>query len=167
MEDAMDTLRELFRYHTWATLRLIDHCAGLPAEVLGESAPGTAGPILDTLVHLVAAEQRYLRRMPGEQPRTTIREGMEPALTELRAVFAEQAGLWDALLDREAELNVTLPAQPDGWPETPHAETLLILQCLHHGNDHRTHIGTVLGARGREAPDIDGWAYWEAVHVPR
>lgn len=37
----MDTLRELFRYHTWATLTLIDHCTGLPAEALCESAPGT------------------------------------------------------------------------------------------------------------------------------
>jgi uncharacterized damage-inducible protein DinB len=76
MEDAMDTLRDLFRYHTWATLRLIDHCTGLPAEALRESAPGTYGPVLDTLVHLVAAEQRYLRRLPGEQPGMTMREGM-------------------------------------------------------------------------------------------
>jgi uncharacterized damage-inducible protein DinB len=167
MEDAMDTLRELFRYHTWATLTLIDHCAGLPAEALRESAPGTYGPILATLVHLVAAEQRYLRRLPGEQPRTTLREGMEPALADLRAVCEEQAQLWEALLDRGAELNVTMPALPDGWPETPHAETLLVLQCLHHGNDHRTHIGTVLGAHGRDMPAIGGWEYWETLHLQR
>lgn len=115
-------------------------------------------------MHLVAAEQRYLSRLPGEQPRTTLREGSEPALADLRALFAEQAKLWEALLDRGAELNVTMPPLPDGWAETPHAETLLMLQCLHHGNDHRTHIGTVLGARSRDAPDIDGWAYWDAMH---
>ena len=159
----MDTLRELFRYHTWATLRLIDHCQELPAEALGESVPGTAGTVLATLVHLVAAEQRYLARLPVEGPSRPMREGMEPALRELRSVFAEQATRWDALLDRGAELNVTLPAQRS-WPDTPHAETLLFLQCLHHGNDHRTHICTVLGAHGRDVPDIDGWAYWAAVH---
>lgn len=163
----MDTLRELFRYHTWATLRLIDHCAGLPAEALRESASGTYGPILDTLVHLVAAEQGYLSRLPGEQPRPRLREGMEPALADLRAVFAEQAKLWEVLLDRGPELDVTMPALPDGWPETAHAETLPILQCLHHGNDHRTHIGSVLGAHGRDGPAIGGWDYWEAVHPPR
>ena len=159
----MDTLRELFRYHTWATLRLIDHCQGLPAEALHESAPGTAGTVLATLVHLVAAEQRYLDRLPGERRSQPIREGMEPALADLRAVVAEQAKWWDVLLDRGPALNVALPAQR-GWPETPHAETLLVLQCLHHGNDHGTHIGTVLGANGRGAPDLDGWAYWAAVH---
>jgi hypothetical protein len=56
-----------------------------------------------------------------------------------------------------------MPALPD-WPETPHAETLMALQTLHHGNDHRTQIGTILGAHGRDAPDIDGWSYWDAVH---
>ena len=159
----MDRLREMFRYHTWATLRLIDHCQGLPAPALGESTPGTAGTVLAPLGHLVAAEGRYLERLPVERPSRPVREGMEPALAELRQVFAEQAKLWEALLDRGPDLNVTLPAQR-GWPDTPHAETLLLLQCLHHGNDHRTHIGTVLGSHGRDVPDIDGWAYWAAVH---
>jgi uncharacterized damage-inducible protein DinB len=163
MEDAMGTLREIFRYHTWATLRLIDHCKGLPAEALRESAPGTAGTVLATLVHLVAAEQRYLERLPVERPSRPLREGMEPALADLRSIFAEQAKRWEALLDQGSELNVTMPAQR-GWPDTHHAETLLFLQCLHHGNDHRTHIGTVLGSHGRDVPDIDGWAYWAAVH---
>ncbi len=159
----MDTTREMFRYHTWATLTLIDHCRGLPPEALHETAPGTAGTVLAMLVHLVAAEQRYLSRLPVEQPSRPIREGMEPALADLRSIFEEQAKLWEALLDRGSEPNVTMPADR-GWPDTPHAETLLFLQCLHHGNDHRTHIGAVLGSHGREAPDIDGWEYWAAVH---
>jgi len=162
----MDTLRELFRYHAWATLTLIDHCAGLPAEALHESASGTYGSVLETLVHLVAAEQRYLSRLPGEQPSATMHEGMEPALSDLRTVFEEQAKLWEALLDLGVELNVTMPALPDGWPETPHAETLLMLQTLHHGNDHRTQIWTVLGVHGRDGPAIGGWDYWEAMHPP-
>jgi len=88
---------------------------------------------------------------------------MEPALADLRAVFEEQAERWEALLERGSALTVTLPAQR-GWPETHHAETLLFLQCLHHGNDHRTHIGTVRGAHGRSVPDLDGWASGAAVH---
>lgn len=159
----MDTLRELFGYHTWATLKLIDHLETLPPEALQEASPGTQGTAIATLVHLVAAEQRYLERLPVGRPSRSVREGMEPALAELRQVFEEQAALWGELLDRGPDLNVTMPAQR-GWPDTPHAETLLFLQCLHHGNDHRTHIGTVLGAHGRPGPDIDGWEYWTAVH---
>ena len=90
---------------------------------------------------------------------------MEPALADLWpvVVVAEQATRWKTLLDRGLALNVRLPAQR-GWPDTPHAEPLLVLQRLHHGNDHRTHIGTVLGAHGRGVPHLDGWAYWAAAH---
>lgn len=163
----MDTLRELFRYHAWATLGLIDCCMGLPAAALHETAPGTYGSLLETFVHLMAAEQRYLSRLPGESTPTTLREGAEPPLAELRTVAVEQARRWQALLDLGAELNVTMPALPDGWPETPHAETLLMLQTLHHGQEHRTQIGTILGANGRTSPENGGWEYWEAIHLPR
>jgi uncharacterized damage-inducible protein DinB len=163
----VDTLRELFRYHAWATLRLIDYCMTLPDAALYETAPGTYGTVLETLVHLVSADRGYLGRLPAEQPSIIIREGMQPSLGELRAAFVEQAQGWEALLERGPLPSVTMPAEADGWPETPHAETLLILQALHHGNDHRTQIGTILGVHGREAPDIDGWEYWHAVHLTR
>lgn len=163
----MDTLRELFRYHDWATRGLIGHCLDLPAAALHETAPGTYGSLLVTLVHLVEAEQRYLSRLPGPPPTAALAEGREPALAELRQVALDQARRWEALLDRGAELNVTMPALPDGWPETPHAETLLMLQTLRHGQEHRTQIGTILGANGRAAPANGGWEYWEALYLPR
>ena len=163
----MDTLRELFRYHAWATLQLLDHCATLPPEALHESAPGTYGDVISTFVHLLAAEQRYLSRLPAAAPTTPVREGTELPLVSLRAAAIEQAARWQTLLDGWDGVDVTMPPQSDGWPETPHAETLMALQTLHHGNDHRTQIGTMLGANGRDVPDIDGWSYWEALQLPQ
>ena len=32
-------------------------------------------------------------------------------------------------------------------------------QFAHHGSDHRAHVGTILGAHGLEAPELDVWAY--------
>jgi hypothetical protein len=32
-------------------------------------------------------------------------------------------------------------------------------QSIHHADDHRTQVLTVLGARGLEVPDLDVWAY--------
>jgi hypothetical protein len=52
------------------------------------------------------------------------------------------------------------------WPETRHAQNLFLLQAIHHGNDHRTHICTVLSVLGLEPPDIDGWSYWAATYQP-
>jgi uncharacterized damage-inducible protein DinB len=158
---AVDLPRELFRYHAWATVTLIDHCARLPPEQLRRAVPGTHGSILATLVHLVAADGRLLRLMTGEQDPSPLREGMEPPLAELRGRFAAQAPRWEDLAGRAGELDVTLPARR-GNPPVPHAENLVLLQAIHHGNDHRTQVCTTLGALGLAVPEIDGWAYWRA-----
>ena len=68
-------LVELFKHNTWANLRLLDACAGLSDEHLGASAPGTYGRAGDTLVHLVAAQDRYLALLTGTQPESPSREG--------------------------------------------------------------------------------------------
>ncbi len=155
----MDPLRTMFRHHAWATLKLIDHCAGLSPEQLQRTAPGTRGSVIDTLVHLVAADQRYLSQMDGEHPVHRVHESEPATLVALRAAMGLQAARWQTLVDRAPHLTVTIPAR-GGYPETPHAEDLLFLQAIHHGNDHRTHICTILGASGLEVPDLSGWAYW-------
>jgi hypothetical protein len=33
---------------------------------------------------------------------------------------------------------------------------------MHHGNDHRTHVCTILGAHDISYGDMDVWAYGEA-----
>lgn len=42
-----------------------------------------------------------------------------------------------------------------------------MLQTLRHGNDHCTQSGSVLGANGHVGPEIGGWEYWEALHLPQ
>jgi hypothetical protein len=32
-------------------------------------------------------------------------------------------------------------------------------QALHHADDHRSHVLSILGAHGLEAPRLDVWAY--------
>jgi uncharacterized damage-inducible protein DinB len=156
----MNTIETFLDHHEWATLALIDHCAALPADVLSESVPGTAGSILATLVHLVAAEQRYLRVMTGETIEPAVHESMEGLrLEQLRRAFEVQARRWRDLAGRAGGLDVTIPARNDR-PEVPHAADLLFLQAVHHGNDHRTHVCTTLGALGLDAPELDGWNYW-------
>jgi uncharacterized damage-inducible protein DinB len=157
----MDPLRELFHHHAWATDTLIVHCATLPPDALQVTVPGTAGTIHHTLAHLVAADGRYLQRFTGAT--SAVQESAPPPLNALREHFAAQARQWEELLDRVDELDVTIAAQGD-WPETPHARNLLLVQALHHGNDHRTHVGTILGAHGMPTADISGWDYWATMY---
>jgi uncharacterized damage-inducible protein DinB len=168
-EAGLDVLRDVFRHHAWATLQLIQYCATLPLDSLSQSVPGTRGPILETLRHIVIADYGYAKRF---------RVHSEPAVKELdlatvelmRTVFVQQAQTWQSLLERLPEFDITIAAEPwedPPWPETPHAQNLLLIQAVHHGNEHRTQICTVLGSKGLEVPDLSCWAYWAAERIPR
>jgi uncharacterized damage-inducible protein DinB len=157
----LDTLWiEAFRYHKWANLHLLDVCAELTDEQLRLTAPGTYGTIASTFQHLVSAEQRYLRRLDGGD--ATINERDEfPGIARLREL-ADRSG--DRLIDTAGKI------KPDDTVETNFDDGrfklhlgVVIIQALHHGNDHRTHVCTILGHHGIPYGDMDVWAYGEAI----
>jgi hypothetical protein len=39
--------------------------------------------------------------------------------------------------------------------------TLILLQAINHGADHRAQIATLLSQYGITLPEVDGWAYFE------
>lgn len=153
-------LIEAFRYHRWANLHLLAVCAGLTAEQLELTSPGTYGTVKDTLLHIAGGEQRYVARLGGS----------EPALNE-RDPFPGIQGITEILTRSSDELiELAANVQPDpGFTARFRDATyrlepgIVLLQALHHGNDHRTHICTILGAHGIEYGDMDLWAYGEAI----
>ena len=156
----MDALLiESFRYNKWANLQLLDVCEKLSDEQLQLTAPGTYGTIAATLLHLFSAEQRYLRRLAGTQPELNERDPM-PSVPALREI-AERSG--DKLIEVAAKINPddTIDEERDGNLLRLHLG-VVVVQAMHHGNDHRTHICTVLGHHGIEHGDIDVWAYGAA-----
>ena len=152
-------LIEAFRYNKWANLHVLDVCARLTPEQLQLSTPGTYGTIAATLQHLLGAEQRYLRRLIGSEPTVSERDAF-PGVADLRAV-AERSG--DELV--EAAERVT----GDDVIDTQYGDGrfrlslgVVLLQAMHHGNDHRAHVCSILGAHGIEYGDMDVWAYGAA-----
>ena len=155
----MDPLLEAFQHHFWATETLIRHLRKLPEAAQTATAGGVYGEVLATLTHLLDADGRYLRYLEGEElpPKT----GADPVrrLDELDEQLRDQAVRWRMVLARIGEVDVTIPARRDR-PVLPHATNLLVVQAIHHGNDHRTQICTVLSTNGFEAPYLDVWTYW-------
>jgi uncharacterized damage-inducible protein DinB len=152
-------LIEAFRYNRWANLHLLDVCAGLSDDQLQLTAPGTYGTIAATFVHLVSAEQRYLRRFGMGEPRINERDAF-PGLAILREHAARNG---DQLIEVAARI------KPDEAIEEKRDRGVfrlelgvVLLQAMHHGNDHRTHICTILGQHGIEYGDMDVWAYGQA-----
>jgi len=156
----MDTvLIESFGYHKWANLYLLDACAKLPVKELSLTVPGTYGTIAATFHHMASAEQRYTRRLGAGDPR--IRESDAfPGLLVLRE-HMERSG--DQLIEAAGRLkgDETSEGKDESGRFTVTSGVVLV-QALHHGNDHRTQICTILGHHGISHGDMDVWAYGAA-----
>jgi len=155
----MDPLSEAFQHHTWATEQLIAHLRKLPKEALTATTSGVYGEVQATLSHLISADSRYLRYLEGTPPPPKTGPDAVKTLDELSDKLRDQAVRWRVVLARAGELDITLPARGDR-PVLAHATNLLFAQALHHGNDHRTQICTILSANHYECPDLDVWRYW-------
>jgi uncharacterized damage-inducible protein DinB len=165
LTSASDVLRAAFDRHSWATLGLIDAIEDLDPSQLDAAIEGTYGSILQTLTHLVDADERYLNRFDDPSLPSGPGHRTEP-LDRLRARVVANAGRWVEMLDRldAGTLDAQIVGKSD-HPDTSHAEGMLMVQALHHGDDHRAQICSTLGALGSDVPDLDGWAYWAAEHA--
>ena len=150
-------LLELFRHKTWATLALIEFCKDVGDQVLDASTPGTYGSIRDTLTHLVRAEEGYFRRVTDRRLAGPLPDGPAP-LDELATRIRRLGPEWEAVA-RDAEAAGRDVTTDDGWRLQA---ALVIAQAVHHADDHRTHVMSVLGAHGIEGPDLDLWSYADA-----
>jgi len=148
-----DVLVEALRYNRWANLQLLDVCSSLSEEQLELSSSGTYGSIAATWQHLLAAEQRYLRRLVGFDPQITEKDEF-PGIEKLKE-HARLSG--EKLIDSVGQFD---PAGTSaGGANNAVKNWLVMTQAMHHGNDHRTHICTILGQNGISYGDLDVWAF--------
>ncbi|HEX9414537.1 MAG TPA: DinB family protein [Ktedonobacterales bacterium] len=150
------TLLELYRHKTWATLRLIEHCQGLDDEHLDATIPGTFGTIRDTLRHLVGCEEGYFSILTGERLSEPLPDGPVP-LGELAERIRRLGPRWE-LLAQDPDAPSREVTTRDGW-RMPGAVPMA--QAIHHADDHRSHILSILGARGLEVPQPNGLDVWD------
>ena len=152
-------LVEAFRYHRWANLHLLDVCAELSDRQLQLTAPGTYGTITATFLHLLHAERRYLWRLGGGEGRFSQRHKF-PGIAVLSERFALSG---DQLIEVAGRIKgEDEVVGKDRYGTFSVRKGVLLIQALHHGNDHRTHVCTILGHHGIAYGEMDVWAYGEA-----
>jgi uncharacterized damage-inducible protein DinB len=151
---------EAFRYNRWANLHLLGVCADFTDDQLELTAPGTYGTLAATFLHMLGAEQRYLRRLGGEPPLIT-RETTFPGIDALMEHATRSGDALIAMAEKVKPEDAIEAAFEDGLYRVQSG--VIMIQALHHGNDHRTHVCTVLGHHGLHYGDVDVWAYGDAV----
>lgn len=147
-------LEPAFAHHVWATVRLIDACLDLGAEDLETNVPGTRGPLIETLRHLVASDGEDLFILTGDRVHIVDTERM--SLADARSVMERNGSGWAELvagpLDPEAVVHEV--DENDGYQRWAPIGFRLA-GTLDHGTDHRSQICTALTAIGVEPPKID------------
>jgi uncharacterized damage-inducible protein DinB len=156
-----EILLEAFRHHAWANKQLLAACRGLPHQQL--TVPGTAAGtdrgILAILNHIIQSDRGYVSRR-GERPVWVESEEDTADLDELEPRADENAEVWESLLSQPLEATKLIILDQGAYEAE---QSVLVVQALHHGNAHREQICAVLTGLGIEPPDIQAWAYAEAM----
>jgi uncharacterized damage-inducible protein DinB len=154
-----DGLVDAFRHNAWAMRELLPRCKELTDTQLQSTAPGTYGSIIGTLWHTVSAEARYCARLTGEEPGWDGRDEEPPSLDELVRHVDDLAERWDRFLAHPFDAERTFVAPWDDGTDYDVPAGVYLAQALHHGNEHRAHVCTILSSIGVTAPALSVWDY--------
>ncbi len=154
-------LPDFFKYNLWANLRLLDVCVHLSDTQLDATMGGTFGSVRETLMHIFAAEEGYVRHFTGTSPTPRLKELTAfPGFDELRR-RAELSGKELITIAEHGELSQIFYLD-EGTYEVP--AIVVLIQAINHAIDHRSQIATLLSQQNIEPPDLDGWSYNDAIY---
>ncbi|GHO87376.1 DinB family protein [Dictyobacter formicarum] len=154
-------LPNFFEYNLWANLRLLDACEQLTDEQLDATMIGTFGSVRETLMHLFASEEGYVRSFTGTTPTPPLKELTTfVGFDELRR-RAELSGKALITISKERDLSQTFYL--DGGTYECQAY-IVAIQAINHGIDHRSQIATLLSQQGIELPALDAWGYNDSMY---
>ena len=150
-------IETLFAYDSWANGRIIAALQPLSHDELTRDLGTSLGSILGTLVHLIGAEEVWLRRWQGN-PRAGIMTTEEtPNLSSLEARWRTIEGDRDrfvAGLDDDG-LEETMTIQTMSGETFEHRLWQMAQHVANHSSYHRGQIVTMLRQLGHEAPGTD------------
>ena len=158
-------LRQL-RHDVWATERLLAHCRGLTPEQLELTLPGTYGTVRATLAHIVSSDEGYLVRLLGavlHDPPLRLPDALAGTLDDLAAHLGHVKDAVERLYGAgEIDGDRLIADTPLRRPSDPRFEMEAwapLTQFIHHGNDHRSQVATILSTNGLGGPDLQVWPY--------
>ncbi|HEY7565008.1 MAG TPA: DinB family protein [Acidimicrobiia bacterium] len=161
---ANEHLSRIFRHNRWANRLIMDACRDLNSEQLATSVDGTYGALGPTLAHLASAESGYVWRIDQTSERFRWDEEQPvPAVDALTAVLETSGSRLIELAATIADdqiVSYLMEGEERRWPAW-----VVLGQAIDHGREHRSHAATVLTQLGIEPPDMDMWAYGEAVQA--
>ena len=146
-------LEPALRHNVWANRYLLEFCAKLDRAVLDQAMPGTYGTVRTTLQHIVSGEQWYISLLSQERIGAPVEEFVPRSWDELIDIATRTGERAVALaLTDDPDRSLTIDGKP--WPAS-----VIYTQFVHHGNEHRGQVKSILGANGIEPPGVSAWGF--------
>jgi len=152
-------LHDLSKHNAWATAHLLAFCQGLDDASLERTTAGTYGTIIQTLRHLIDSEMSYLFRVTGFWPERPWQQGEAVGLNVLTERAAVLAAAWDRFLETDVDTERLGEAFGDDGEVFAVRAGVFITQALHHANEHRAHVCSIIGSLGLNEPSVSAWEY--------
>jgi uncharacterized damage-inducible protein DinB len=154
-------LLDAFRHNAWATRQLLALCRTLTPAQREATVIGVYGNPVATLWHIVASEANYCFRLSDQQPDWDSSAQEPPSLDELTTRAEEMAARWETFLTAPFDAERALIYR---WKDGTRRDVpagIVLAQALHHGNEHRGQINTILTAIGVEPLALGLWDFAE------
>jgi len=164
MPVSVDTLRLQLDYSAWASQRLMDAAAKLSEEELMRDFKTADKTVLDTLVHVYAADRIWLSRVTAE-PRATFVDPADRDLTLLQTewpALQQRWNLWLRDFKDDDALRVIFYKDMKGR-EYSQPVWQILLHLVNHGTHHRGQVSGFLRAMGQTPPPLDLIAYYRTL----
>ncbi len=147
-------------YDNWATETLVEFGLARPAEQLELTTPGTMGTVKATLIHLVAAKERYASSLIGLPLRDdAVRETTTTDLGHVLDRARQLSVVFKTFGTGTIDLDSTVERRAADGAVQKMPMWVLLAQFLHHGNEHRAQLGSIFGANGLELPQYSAF-HW-------
>jgi uncharacterized damage-inducible protein DinB len=164
MPVSVDTLRLQLDYSGWASQRLLDAAAKLSHEELTRDFKTADKSVLDTLVHVYAADRIWLTRVLGEQ-RATFIDPEDHDLTLLQTEWPALQQRWKLWLRDFSDADVARVISYKDTKGRAYAQPVwqILLHVVNHGTHHRGQVSGFLRAMGQTPPPLDLMAYYRTL----
>ncbi len=155
-------LRDLFEYDEWATVKVLQVVAGVPAEEYRKDLKSSHGGIHGTLVHTYGADEIWLARWTGQRPVSLPSAADISSLGALQEKWSDYRRRVEKFLDSldEPELNSLLTYRDLKGNEYTQTLFRLMLHKVNHSTFHRGQVVAMLRQVGVKPPTTDLSAFF-------
>lgn len=149
-------LKKHLAYSEWAGRRLLEAARGLTAEELSRDFGFADKSVLGTLVHIMAADRIWLRRVQGVEPGPFIEES-DYSLEALAERWPAVWSGWQQAMDAEADAGGTRVVEYKDMKGRVWSNVLadIVLHVVNHGTHHRGQVSGFMRAMGHKPPATD------------